>query len=86
MCLSRTGTLLHYHSHQVIPRVNPLLHPGASYVSEDRSRLLCRLDLYGLTERSVDGDGNCQVGWVASQLGVCRSVGPRRRELLDQRC
>lgn len=46
---------------QVIPRVNPLYAPTASYVSDDRSRLLLRLDMYGLQERQVQGDGNCQV-------------------------
>lgn len=41
--------------------MNPLYAPTASYVSDDRSRLLLRLDMYGLQERQVQGDGNCQV-------------------------
>lgn len=49
---------------QVIPRLNPVYAPTASYVSDDRARLLLRLDMYGLQERQVQGDGNCQVrGW-----------------------
>lgn len=46
---------------QVIPRINPLLQPTASYISEDRQRLLLRLDMYALKEREVIGDGSCQV-------------------------
>lgn len=49
---------------QVIPRLNPVYAPSASYVSEDRGRLLLRLDMYGLQERQVQGDGNCQVRGV----------------------
>jgi hypothetical protein len=30
-------------------------------VSADRQRLLLRLEMYALQERSVSGDGNCQV-------------------------
>jgi hypothetical protein len=54
---------------QVIPRVNPVYAPTASYVSDDRSRLLLRLDMYGLQERQVQGDGNCQVCWCGGGLG-----------------
>lgn len=60
---------------QVIPRVNPLLAPNASYVSEDRSRLLLRLDMYGLDERPVGGDGNCQVGRSGRQAAVHATAG-----------
>lgn len=49
------------HAAQVIPRLNPLLPPTESYANEDRGRLLLRLDMYGLQERHVQGDGNCQV-------------------------
>jgi hypothetical protein len=44
--------------------LNPVYAPSASYVSEDRGRLLLRLDMYGLQERQVQGDGNCQVRGV----------------------
>lgn len=47
---------------QVIPRLNPCFFPDASYISQDRQRLLLRLDMYALQERPVVGDGNCQVG------------------------
>jgi hypothetical protein len=58
-------------SAQVIPRVNPVFAPTAQYVSEDRSRLLLRLDMYGLLERQVQGDGNCQVSrMMAARLAV----------------
>ena len=33
---------------------------------EDRARLLSNLCMYGLTERDVKGDGNCQVLLVLS--------------------
>jgi hypothetical protein len=45
----------------VIPRLNPQLPPTPGYEAADRSRLLLRLDMYGLQERVVKGDGNCQV-------------------------
>lgn len=57
-------------SAQVIPRVNPVFAPTAQYVSEDRSRLLLRLDMYGLVERQVQGDGNCQVSMTRSVLAA----------------
>lgn len=52
---------------QLVPCVNPLHHSWQSgeEVSADRSRLLLRLDMYALTEKSVTGDGNCQVGGAA---------------------
>jgi hypothetical protein len=46
---------------QVIPRINPLRVPSATATSEDRQRLLLRLDMYALKEREVVGDGACQV-------------------------
>lgn len=63
LCLLHSvGACLHACEYlQVIPRLNPIQAPTPSYVSEDRSRLLLRLDMYGLQERQVKGDGNCQV-------------------------
>lgn len=46
----------------IIPRINSGILPAADVVTADRQRLLCRLDMYGLVERAVTGDGNCQVG------------------------
>jgi hypothetical protein len=46
---------------QVVPRVNSVQYPAQQEISRDRQRLLTRLDHYGLTEREVKGDGNCQV-------------------------
>jgi hypothetical protein len=46
---------------QLVPRVNPAFPLTESYVSADRQRLLLRLEMYALQERSVSGDGNCQV-------------------------
>jgi hypothetical protein len=54
--------LRHLQPTQVVPRLNPTVEPSAAWVSEDRQRLLLRLDMYGLQERPVKGDGNCQVG------------------------
>mmetsp|Transcript_23567 Transcript_23567/g.32477 ORF Transcript_23567/g.32477 Transcript_23567/m.32477 type:complete len:366 (+) Transcript_23567:120-1217(+) len=50
------------------PRVNsafPLLEP---VVSEARARLLLRLELYGLSELVVDGDGSCQFRSLSDQM------------------
>ena len=55
---------------QVIPRLNPLSAPTDSYVNADRERLLLRLDMYGLEERQVQGDGNCQVSMGAAREGL----------------
>jgi hypothetical protein len=60
----------------LIPRVNSSLVPGAADVSDDRQRLLCRLDMYGLAERTVTGDGNCQVrthlaAWSPGSSACC---------------
>jgi hypothetical protein len=54
---------LHLYALQLIPRINPFKAPSRAYVSEDRKRLLLRLDFYGLKEKEVLGDGNCQVGF-----------------------
>lgn len=35
---------------------------------DDRARLDLRLDMYGLSERTVQGDGNCQFRALADQL------------------
>lgn len=51
----------HIVSVQLIPRINPLIQPTSELISNDRQRLLYRLDFYGLTEKVVKGDGNCQV-------------------------
>jgi len=37
-------------------------------VSEDRKRLLLRLDFYGLKEKEVQGDGSCQFRSLSDQL------------------
>lgn len=50
------------------PKVNSSVDFPAQYVNEDRSRLTCRLEMYGLTERQVKGDGNCQFSSLSDQL------------------
>jgi hypothetical protein len=48
---------------QLVPRINPYPSPiPGSDRDRDRQRLLTRLGMYGLCEKEVLGDGNCQVG------------------------
>lgn len=55
---------------QLVPRLNPI--PSSALTgfgtSRDRDRLLHRLALYGLCEREVRGDGNCQFRALSDQL------------------
>lgn len=53
---------------QVQPGVNSGRHLPQQEISKDRERLLTRLDHYGLTEKIVKGDGNCQFRALADQL------------------
>ncbi|GAB4821497.1 hypothetical protein N2152v2_008543 [Parachlorella kessleri] len=62
-----TQRLSHASSVKLVPHVNlgvPLRDAGP----EARQRLDARLDLYGLTERLVKGDGNCQFRALSDQL------------------
>lgn len=68
------------HVTKLVPRVNPVLPLSDSYVSEDRQRLLLRLDLYALQERVVKGDGNCQFRAIADQLWNDQERHPEVRQ------
>ena len=50
-----------YHHAQVVPRPNSAAMPRPDAVSAARERLQLRLNMYALAERTVVGDGNCQV-------------------------
>jgi hypothetical protein len=50
-----------------IPRINGSI-PTYDDASADHQRLLDRLDLYGLTEQKIKGDGNCQFRALSDQL------------------
>lgn len=62
---SRKLSNVKYSKH--LPRVNSQ-PPTPEDSSTARARLLSRLDMYGLCEVSVSGDGNCQFRAVADQL------------------
>eukprot|EP00775_Hariotina_reticulata_P000180 gene180-369_t len=64
----------------VIPRINPLSVPSATAISEDRQRLLLRLDMYALKEREVVGDGSCQFRAIADQLWFKQELHSEVRE------
>lgn len=50
---------------QLVPHViPPHVVPERPPLPEARLRLEARLDMYGLVERQVKGDGNCQFRWV----------------------
>lgn len=70
--LKITGALLFT---QVVPRLNPCFFPDADYVSQDRQRLLLRLDMYALQERQVTGDGNCQVRYQLQFAAMGIEIG-----------
>ncbi|KAI8464234.1 MAG: hypothetical protein J3K34DRAFT_441192 [Monoraphidium minutum] len=55
---------------QLVPRLNPVPSSalGGYGVSRDRDRLLHRLAFYGLCEKEVQGDGNCQFRALSDQL------------------
>eukprot|EP00798_Chlamydomonas_sp_ICE-L_P001984 gene1984-33404_t len=53
---------------QILPRVNFHLPDALDVMSKDRKRLLVRLDMYGLEEKVVKGDGACQFRSLADQL------------------
>ncbi|MEW5303689.1 MAG: hypothetical protein WDW36_006358 [Sanguina aurantia] len=63
--LHRVATLS---SVPVRPRTNPLAFPSGVHISEDRERLIGRLQFYDLVEREVQGDGNCQFRALSDQL------------------
>lgn len=61
---------------QLVPRLNPVAalssaaaglltgqdaYSGGDHITPERARLLHRLKFYGLVEKRVAGDGNCQV-------------------------
>lgn len=50
-----------------VPRINNYF-PSAPDVSMDHERLLQRLHAYGLLEKKVSGDGNCQFRAISDQL------------------
>eukprot|EP00955_Chlamydomonas_euryale_P053157 355383-Chlamydomonas_euryale.AAC.7 len=54
----------------VRPRVNGVVNVPPVMISEDRARLLRRLEEYCLRERAVVGDGACQVRCEGARLGV----------------
>lgn len=53
---------------ELTPRVNEAEPPLPTDVELDHARLLSRLDEFGLSERTVEGDGNCQFRAVSDQL------------------
>ncbi|XP_062001945.1 OVARIAN TUMOR DOMAIN-containing deubiquitinating enzyme 12 [Rosa rugosa] len=50
-----------------IPRINGEI-PSIDEATSDHQRLLDRLQLYGVVERKVQGDGNCQFSALSDQL------------------
>ncbi|XP_052172570.1 OVARIAN TUMOR DOMAIN-containing deubiquitinating enzyme 12-like isoform X2 [Diospyros lotus] len=50
-----------------VPRINGDI-PSIDEVTSDHQRLLDRLQLYGLVERKVQGDGNCQFRALSDQF------------------
>ncbi|XP_010553269.1 PREDICTED: OTU domain-containing protein DDB_G0284757 [Tarenaya hassleriana] len=50
-----------------VPRINSYI-PNLSDASLDHQRLLQRLNVYGLCEMKVSGDGNCQFRALSDQL------------------
>ncbi|CAL0332931.1 unnamed protein product [Lupinus luteus] len=50
-----------------VPRINSFI-PNMSDASMDHQRLLQRLNIYGLCEVKVSGDGNCQFRALSDQL------------------
>ena len=42
--------------------------PASAVVDADHSRLLLRLDFYGVREKIITGDGNCQFRALSDQL------------------
>lgn len=72
---------------QLVPRTNrpaPALDDAAASAAA-RSRLEVRLDLYGLCERQVPGDGNCQFAALADQIySMPAAHGEVRRRVVCQ--
>lgn len=50
------------------PRVNPSELPPQSQADIDHARLRSRLEAFGLREREVEGDGNCQFRALSDQI------------------
>lgn len=50
-----------------VPRINSYI-PNVSDASLDHQRLLQRLNVYGLYEVKVSGDGNCQFRALSEQM------------------
>ncbi|KAA8516562.1 hypothetical protein F0562_016932 [Nyssa sinensis] len=50
-----------------VPRINGYI-PSVDEATSDHQRLLERLQLYGLVERKVEGDGNCQFRALSDQF------------------
>jgi hypothetical protein len=46
-----------------VPKINGSI-PTYDDASADHRRLLDRMDLYGLIEQKIKGDGNCQVSYL----------------------
>lgn len=69
---------------QLVPRLNPFPSPPptpADSRARERDRLLHRLAFYGLSEKEVLGDGNCQVAATAEATNLwvacyCGYTGP----------
>ncbi|KAG8460407.1 hypothetical protein KFE25_011898 [Diacronema lutheri] len=53
---------------ELTPKVNEPEPPPPTEVELDHERLLARLAEFGLAERTVHGDGNCQFRAIADQL------------------
>ncbi|PON46304.1 OTU domain containing protein [Parasponia andersonii] len=69
-----------------IPRINSYI-PNLSDATLDHHRLLQRLNLYGLHEVKVSGDGNCQFRALSDQM--YRSPDHHkhvRKEIVKQAC
>eukprot|EP01018_Ginkgo_biloba_P017940 Gb_24833 [translate_table: standard] len=59
--------LSHLNSIPLVPRINGAI-PSVDDATFDHQRLLDRLDMYGLTELKVSGDGNCQFRALSDQI------------------
>lgn len=67
------------------PKVNDAEPPPWTEVELDHARLLSRLAEFGLSERTVEGDGNCQFRAVSDQLyGEQEHHGLVRSMCVDQ--
>ncbi|KAG6538051.1 hypothetical protein ZIOFF_003154 [Zingiber officinale] len=67
-----------------VPRINGEI-PSVDEASFDHQRLIDRLQLYGLVERKVEGDGNCQFRALSDQLyGTPERHKLVRHRIVDQ--